>query len=146
MLRVTSCGEQSLSKANAGEGGGALAASVRASSSAQAEMQWGGGLLRTLPLLPALLSVIFTKCYSQSQSASRALGFSRGSEPSSALGWGEGVCTQVTQQCWGSRRGVHLSHLGGLFQPQDPDSGVRAQELGDAVTPHTVPHPHLPAG
>ena len=58
MLRVTSCGEQSPSKANAGEGGGAPAASVRASSSAQAETQRGGGLLRTLRLLPALLSDI----------------------------------------------------------------------------------------
>ena len=61
MLGVTSCGEQSLSKANAGGGGGAPPASVRASFSAQAEMERGGGLLRTLPLLPALLPVLFTK-------------------------------------------------------------------------------------
>lgn len=31
-------------------------------------------------------------------------------------------------------------HLGGLFQPQSPYSGVHTQELGDAVTPH-CPHP-----
>lgn len=59
-------------------------------------------------------------------------------EASSSLG--DGGCMWVTQQCRGSGRGVHLSHLGGLFQPQDPYSGVHTQELGDAVTPH-CPHP-----
>ena len=65
-------------------------------------------------------------------------------EPSSALGGGGRM--QVTQQCCGSGSGARPSHLGGLSQPPDPYSGAHAQELGDSVTPHTVPHPHLPAG
>lgn len=84
MLGVTSCGEQSLSKANAGGGGGAPPASVGDWFSAQAEMEWGGGLLRTLPLLAALFPVLFTKSVCE-----QSPGLLQGLK-SPALRWGVG--------------------------------------------------------
>lgn len=133
MLRVTSHGEVTEQTQHRRRRWGSNCISKSLTPSVQAEMGGGGGLLRTLPLLSALLTATFTES---------------AREQSPGLLWvlraqlcTVGALPQVTQRCWGSGRGVNLSHLVGLFQPRGPNSETHAQELGDSSYFPDCSHP-----